>query len=52
MMLVFPYAYINPQTGSLIHQLIIAALLGGTVALKLGWTEVKAFFKKLFAKKG
>ena len=47
--IVFPqkaFAYINPGTGSLIFQLIIAAGLGGLVFLKLYWEKVKQFVSK------
>lgn len=42
------YAYINPGTGTFILQLIIGALTGGIVAIKLYWNKIKAFFKNLF----
>jgi hypothetical protein len=51
-MLLFPeyaHAYLNPGTGSFIFQLIIAALLGGLLTLKIYWSKLKAFFKDLFS---
>jgi len=39
-------AYINPGTGSLIFQLIIAAALGGAVFLKMYWNKLIHLFKK------
>lgn len=42
------YAYIDPGTGSLILQLILAGILGSLFALKTFWRKVIAFFKRLF----
>ena len=45
--LVFPqkaYAYLDPGTGSLILQMIIAGLLGASFAIKVYWKKIKAFF--------
>jgi hypothetical protein len=39
-----PFAYLDPGTGSVIIQVVIAALLGGGILLKTFW-------KKLFRKK-
>ena len=46
--------YLDPGTGSLVIQIIIASLLGGSFVLKIFWGKVKVFFNKLFsrAKKG
>lgn len=38
------HAYIDPGTGSLIYQLLIAALVGGLFALKVFWQRLKKFF--------
>ncbi len=46
--LLFPpptYAYIDPGTGSYILQVVIAALLGALVSLRIYWARIKAFFK-------
>jgi len=50
--LLFPNhpAYIDAGTGSLIIQVLIAGLLGGLFLLKIFWSKVKAFFKKLFSR--
>lgn len=48
--LIFPqkaFAYINPGTGSLIFQLIIAFALGGLIFLKMYWQKVTHFFKRI-----
>jgi hypothetical protein len=45
----FPFhflGYIGAGTGSLIIQVVIAALVGGTFALKLYWKRIKAFLKR------
>ena len=41
-------AYLDPGTGALIFQMIIAGFLGGLFAMKLFWSSIKNFFKKLF----
>jgi hypothetical protein len=51
-MLLFPeyaHAYLNPGTGSFIFQLIIAALLGGLLTIKIYWSKLKSFFKEIFS---
>lgn len=52
--LVFPqkaYAYLDPGTGSLILQMIIAGLLGASFAIKVYWKKIKAFFANHFSKR-
>lgn len=39
------YAYIDPGTGSYLFQLLIAGLLGGTIALKLYWKQIIGFIR-------
>lgn len=48
------HAYIDPGTGSLVIQVLIASFIGGLFLLKVFWGKVKAFFNNLFsrAKKG
>ena len=51
--LVFPqkaYAYLDPGTGSLIIQMIIAGLIGASFAIKVYWKKIKAFFANHFSK--
>ena len=43
-------AYLDPATGSYIFQLLLAAILGAAVALKIFWSNVKYFFHNLFSK--
>ncbi|MHC4214827.1 MAG: hypothetical protein ACYSWP_15805 [Planctomycetota bacterium] len=44
-------AYIDPGTGSLIIQVLLAALIGAGFAVKIFWTKIKSFFSKVFGKK-
>ena len=43
-------AYIDPGTGSLVLQIIIAGLCGGLFVVKIFWNQIKTFFKNLFSK--
>ena len=52
--LLFPrtvYAYIDPGTGSLMIQVLIGALLGGLVTIKIYWGKIKLLFRKWFSKR-
>ena len=42
-----PY-YLDPGTGSIIIQVLIGALAGGLIALKIFWGRISSLFKKLF----
>jgi len=42
--------YLDAGTGSIIIQALIAGSLGALVALKIFWSRIKTFFKKLFSK--
>jgi hypothetical protein len=44
-------AYIDPGTGSLILQILLAVLVGAGFAVKIFWANIKSFFSRLFAKK-
>ena len=44
------HAYIDPGTGSLIIQVLIASFVGALFMIKIYWKKVKAFFNKLFSK--
>ena len=53
--LLFPryaYSYIDPGTGSYVFQIIVAAFVAISFAVKIFWHKIKAFFQGLFAKKG
>ena len=41
-------AYLDPGTGSLILQMIIAGILSTLFALKMYWYRIKSFFKNIF----
>ena len=50
MLFAFPphaYAYLDPGTGSYLWQIALAALAGSLFAIRLFWTRIKLFFKKL-----
>ena len=40
------YAYLDPGSGSIILQVILAALLGGLFLVKAYWNKIIAFFRK------
>ena len=40
------YAYLDPGTGSIIIQSIIAAMATGLFALSGYWNKIKSFFKR------
>lgn len=45
-----PHAYLDPGSGSYLLQLLIASLLGGLVVLRMYWSRVRAFFRRLLGK--
>jgi len=45
------HAYLDPGTGSMMLQIVIASLIGGLFALKGYWSRIKGFFLKIFFKK-
>lgn len=46
------YAYIDPGTGSYVIQILIAAFVSISFAIKIFWKKIKAFLQKLFKKNG
>ena len=42
--------YIDPGTGSLIIQMLIASSIAGLFMLKTFWAKIKAFFIRLFTR--
>jgi hypothetical protein len=53
--LVFPfysYGYIDPGTGSYVFQIIVAALVAVSFAVKVYWLKIKGFIAGLISKKG
>jgi len=47
----FAYAYLDPGTGSYILQMVIAALLGAALAIKIYWRRIKTFLASPFSKR-
>jgi len=45
------HAYLDPGTGSMILQIVIASLVGAVFALKGYWSRIKEFFSNLLSKK-
>lgn len=43
-LIVEPAAYLDPGTGSMLIQIVLAVLLGAGVAVKIFWRNIKAFF--------
>lgn len=42
--------YLDPGTGSLIFQILLATFLGGVFAVKLYWNRLRAFLKRLLSR--
>jgi len=45
------YAYIDPGTGSMIIQGVLAAIAVCTVSIGIFWRRLKGFFGRLFGRK-
>lgn len=43
-LVVKPVAYLDPGSGSMLIQIVIAALLGAGVAIRVFWKNIQAFF--------
>ena len=43
-LVVKPVAYLDPGSGSMLIQIIIAAVLGAGVAIRVFWKNIQAFF--------
>jgi hypothetical protein len=53
--LLFPnkvYAYIDPSSGSLALQVLLGLLVGGLVSVKIFWSKILSWFKKLTKHQG
>lgn len=48
---VYSYGYIDPGTGSYIFQILIAAFVAVSFAIKVYWQKIKKFAGRLFGKK-
>lgn len=51
-LIVKPAAYLDPGSGSMLIQILLAALLGAGVAVKIFWRNIKAFFTGKKASEG
>jgi hypothetical protein len=40
------HAYLDPTTGSILLQGLLAGVAGATVVLRLYWTKIKTFFRR------
>ena len=52
--LIFPhyvYSYIDPGTGSYVFQIIVAAFVAVSFAIKVYWHKIKQFIGRIFVKK-
>ena len=45
------HAYLDPGTGSFMLQMLIAALVGGTYALKIYWKRIRGVMSRVFKSK-
>ena len=43
-------AYLDPGTGSMIIQVLLAGILGAGFAIKIFWYKIKSFFSTVFGK--
>ncbi len=43
-------AYLDPGTGSVILQAVIAGFMGALFVVKLGWAKIKAGFRSVFSR--
>ena len=48
---IYSYGYIDPGTGSYVFQVIVAALVAASFAIKIYWQKIKKFVSGLFSKK-
>lgn len=44
------HAYLDPGTGSYVLQLLAAAIFGILLAIRLFWSRIKSFLRRLFSK--
>ena len=45
------YAYLDPGTGSYVIQILVAALVGSAVAVRVFWRNIRMFFQRLFSRR-
>jgi hypothetical protein len=46
-----PHAYLDPGSGSLLIQLLIAGLMGASILIATSWKKIKRFFKRSDSKR-
>jgi len=44
------YAYLDPGTGSMVLQAVLAAIAGASVTIGLFWRRIKSFFIRLLCR--
>ena len=44
------YAYLNPGTGSMVIQILVASFIGAIYMIKIFWKRVKSFIQRLLGK--
>lgn len=44
-------AYLDPDTGSYLLQIMVATLFGGLFLIKTWWTQIKNFISRIFFRK-
>lgn len=49
---VYSYGYIDPGTGSYVFQVIVAAFVAVSFAVKVYWRKIRGLIAGIFAKKG
>ncbi len=45
-----PPAYLDPGSGSFLLQLLLAGILGGLFVVRMSWSRIKGFFRRVFAR--
>ena len=43
-------AYLDPGSGSFLLQLLLAGILGGLFVVRMSWSRIKGFFRRMFAR--
>lgn len=45
-----PPAYLDPGSGSFLLQLLLAGILGGLFLVRMYWSRIKAFFRRILTR--
>jgi hypothetical protein len=43
-------AYLDPGSGSFLLQLLLAGILGGLFVVKMSWSRIKGFFRRMLGR--